>query len=139
MMNYYLSLFPSYTRDKPRFMALAEAMLRQAADLITLVQSLASGFSFAHAAGIQLDALGASIGIPRQSGWDDETYRSVLLKKLKLWTWDGTNETVSDFLSAGETLKDNGNNSVTVSPAAALPLPPAELMPIPIGVNVFIS
>ena len=138
-MTNYIELFPAYTRDKPKFMAFAAALLRQAEELMTLAQEIAPGFSFAGAAGIQLDALGESIGIPRQSGWDDETYRLVLLKKLKLWNWDGTNETVSDFLSAGETLKDNGNNSVTVSPAAALPLPPAELMPIPIGVNVFIS
>ena len=32
-INSYLSLFPGATREKPRFMALAEAVLAQAADL----------------------------------------------------------------------------------------------------------
>ena len=130
----YLSLFPAYTRSRPRFAALAEAILRQAVDLITLVQSIAPGFSFASAAGVQLDALGGSVGIPRQEGWDDETYRGVLLRKLKLWTWDGMNESVPDFLASGETLKDNSNGSATVT-TGTLPLPANELLPIPMGVK----
>ena len=130
----YLSLFPAYTRSRPRFVALAEAILRQAVDLITLAQSIAPGFSFAQATGIQLDALGGSVGVPRQEGWDDETYRGVLLRKLKLWTWDGMNASVPDFLASGETLKDNGDGSVTVT-TASLPLPANELLPIPMGVK----
>ena len=133
MIANYLSLFPAYTRDKPRFMALAEAILRQAVDLLTLVQNIAPGFSFASAAGVQLDALGASVGIPRQAGWSDDTYRSVLLRKLKLFTWNGMNDTVPDYLESGETYKDNANGSVTVS--ASLPLPAGELLPVPIGVR----
>ena len=99
--NDYLSLFPAYTRDMPRFSALAEAVLRQAIDLMALVSGLVSGFSFAHAEGIQLDVLGESVSLSRQEGWDDETYRSVLLKKLKLFTWDGSNESSFDYLDAG--------------------------------------
>ena len=129
----YMSLFPSYTRDLPRFSALAEAVLRQAADLIALVPSLASGFSFASAKGIQLDALGVSVSIPRQEGWSDETYRAVLLKKLKLNTWDGTNETSFSFVEEGETFIDNCNGTVTAG--TALPLPANEVLPIPIGVK----
>ena len=132
-LTYYLSLFPAYVREKPKFMALAEATLQQALDLITLVQSIAPGFSFAHAVGAQLDALGASVGVPRQEDWDDETYRAVLLRKLKLWTWNGMNEAVSDYLESGETFRDNANGSVTVS--ACLPLPAGKLLPIPIGVR----
>ena len=132
-LTYYLSLFPAYVREKPRFMALAEAILQQAVDLITLAQSIAPGFSFAHAVGAQLDALGASVGVPRQEDWDDETYRAVLLRKLKLWTWNGMNETVSNYLESGETFRDNVNGSVTVS--ASLPLQAGKLLPIPIGVR----
>ena len=119
----------------PRFIALAEAVLRQAADLIALIPSLESGFSFAFAEGIQLDLLGESIGIPRQQGWDDETYRSVLLRKLKLWTWDGTNESSFDYLSEGETLNDNGDGTVTVSSEDPLPIPENEWFPVPLGVK----
>ena len=132
VLDSYLALFPAYSREKPRFSALAEAVLRQAADLIALVPSLVSGFSFASAAGIQLDVLGASVSIPRQEGWSDETYRAVLLKKLKLNTWDGTNETSFSFVEEGETFIDNCNGTVTAG--TALPLPANEVLPIPLGV-----
>ena len=134
-LSFYVSLFPGASRGKERFMALASAVLRQACDLVSLMPQLASGFSFASASGVQLDALGASAGIPRQEGWEDETYQRVLLRKLRIWSWDGTNETAGEFLLPGETLKDNGNNSVTVS-AGLLPLPAEKLLPVPLGVKV---
>ena len=132
-LAFYLSLFPAFSREKPRFSALAEAVLRQVTDLIALVPSLASGFSFASAEGVQLDLLGVSVSVPRQEGWSDETYRAVLLKKLKLDTWDGTNETSFDFLDEGETFIDNCNGTVTA--ATSLPLPANEVLPVPIGVE----
>ena len=132
-LAFYLALFPASSREKPRFAALAETVLRQAADLIALVPQLASGFSFTSAVGAQLDLLGASVSVPRQEGWSDETYRAVLLKKLKLDTWDGTNESSFDFLNDGETLIDNCNGTVTAT--ASLPLPANEVLPVPIGVK----
>ena len=131
----YISLFPSHSRDMPRFMALAEAILRQATDLIALVPSLESGFSFAGAEGVLLDALGESVSIPRREGWNDETYRAVLLRKLKLWTWDGMNESSFSFLSEGETFCDNGDGTVTVSAEEPPPVPANEWYPVPIGVK----
>ena len=136
MLSDYMALFPAYTRDKPRFAALAEAILRQAMDLIALAQSIAPGFSFGSAEGVQLDALGASVGIPRQEGWSDATYRGVLLRKLKRFTWNGMSDTVTDFLEPGETFRDNNNGSISVSSQSALPLPAGELLPVPIGVRV---
>ena len=130
----YLTLFPGYVQEKPRFMALAAAVLRQAADLITLAQSIAPGFSVGTAAGVQLDVLGESFGIERQAGWTDETYRTVLLRKLKRNTWDGTNGTAPQYLEAGETLNDNSDGTVSVH-APDLPLPAEELLPVPIGVK----
>lgn len=129
----YLSLFPAYTRDKPRFIALAGAVLRQVMDLMDLVPQLASGFSFARAEGKQLDELGTSVGIPRREGWDDESYRRVLLKKLKLYTWDGTNERTFDFAEEGEVFVDNDDGTVTARTDA--PLPAGEVMPVPVGVK----
>ena len=133
VLDSYLALFPAFFREMPRFSALAEAVLRQAADLIALVPSLASGFSFAFAEGVQMDALGASVSVPRQEGWSDETYRAVLLKKLKLNTWDGTNETSFSFVEEGETFIDNCNGTVTAS--TALPLPAGKVLPVPLGVR----
>ena len=132
-LNDYMNLFPAYSREKPRFSALAEAVLRQVMDLIALVPFLASGFSFDSAVGSQLDLLGASVSVPRQEGWTDETYRAVLLKKLKLDTWDGTNETSFDFLDEGETLIDNCNGTVTAT--TSLPLSADQVLPIPLGVK----
>ena len=129
----YLSLFPAYTRDRPRFIALAGAVLRQVMDLTDLVPQLASGFSFAHAEGVQLDALGGSVGIIRQEGWDDESYRRVLLKKLKLYTWDGTNERAFDFAEEGEEFADNDDGTVTAR--TDVPLPASEVLPVPLGIK----
>ena len=121
----YLAMFPAYTREMPHFTALAGAVLRQAADLMALVPGLASGFSFAHAEGTRLDALGESVRISRREGWDDETYRRILLKKLKLFTWDGTNETAFGVRGEGETLTDGGDGTVSAHPD--LPLPAGEI------------
>ena len=132
-LNDYLALVPAFSREKPRFSALAEAVLRQAADLAALVPELASGFSFAHAEGIQLEALGESVGMPRREGWDDETYRSVLQRRLRLFTWDGTNETSCDFVDEGEFFADNCDG--TVDAETALPLPANEVLPVPMGVR----
>ena len=131
----YLSLFPGSSREKPKFMALAAAVLRQAKDLITLARNIAPGFSVGSAVGVQLDAVGLSCGISRQEGCSDATYRNVLLRKLKRNTWDGTDETVSQYLVAGESLVDNGDGTVTVQ-APGLPLPAEELLPVPIGIRV---
>ena len=130
---YYLALFPAFSWEKPRFSALAEAVLRQVADLMALVPSLASGFSFAFAEGIRLDALGASVSVPRQEGWDDETYRSVLMRKLKRFAWDGTNETSFGYLEEGEILNDRCDGTVIVQTDASLPA--KEILPVPLGVR----
>ena len=132
-LNDYMNLFPAASREKPSFSALAEAVLRQVTDLMALVPEVASGFSFANAQGIQLDALGESVFIPRQEGWDDETYRSVLLRKLKRNTWDGTNESAFDFVEDGETFIDNDDGTVTAM--TTLPLPADQVLPIPLGVK----
>ena len=130
----YLSLFPAYTRGMPHFIALAEAVLRQVTDLTDLMPQLASGFSFARAEGVQLDALGGSVRLIRKKGWDDESYRRVLLKKLKLYTWDGTNERAFDFAEEGEVFVDNDDGTVTAR--TDVPLPASEVLPVPVGIRV---
>ena len=125
----YLSLFPASSRERPRFMALAEAVLRQAADLMSLAAALQPGYSFARAEGTQLDSLAEASGLKRADlGTDvpDDTFRRYVLAKLALWTWDGTNETVPAVLEAacpGSILTDNGDGTVTVSGGCVLPSP----------------
>ena len=129
----YMTLFPGYTRDKPRFTALAAAVLQQVYDLIALVPELESGFSVAHAVGEQLDALGVSLSIPRQSGWNDETYRSILLRKLRRNQWNGLNDSAFEYVDEGETFTDNCNGTVTATTVEAVPA--KEIMPVPMGVR----
>ena len=131
----YLSLFPSASREKPRFMALAEAVLSQVMDLQNLVSQIRTGYSVGSAAGAQLDAEAAAVGLRRESGIEmDEDFRQYLLAKLCLWGWDGSNERVPAALAAqpGVTVFDNGNGTVSVSPAGIS----AELVPVPAGVGI---
>ena len=128
----YLQLFPGASREKPRFMALAQAVLRQAVDLMALIESIQSGFSFASADGKQLDAIAEAVGLSRESGMTDEAFRAYLLQKLKLWTWDGMNAGVPDVLPEGVTETDNLDGTVTVSPGGT----EKELLPLPAGVRM---
>ena len=127
----YMTLFPGYTRDKPHFAALAAAVLKQVNDLIALVPEMEAGFSVAHAVGVQLDALGVSLSIPRQSGWNDETYRSILLRKLRRNQWNGLNSCAFEYVDEGETFTDNCNGTVTATTVEAVPA--KEVMPVPMG------
>ena len=127
----YMTLFPGYTRDKPHFAALAAAVLKQVNDLIALVPEMESGLSVAHAVGAQLDALGVSLSIPRQSGWNDETYRNILLRKLRRNQWNGLNDSAFEYVDEGETFTDNCNGTVTAATVEAVPA--GEVMPVPMG------
>ena len=130
-LNDYLALFPGASREKPRFMALAQAVLQQVVDLMTLIETIQSGFSFATAEGSQLDAIAEAVGLSREYGMTDEDFRAYLLQKLKLWTWDGTNVNAPAVLPEGVTETDNRDGTVTVSPAGTR----QDLLPIPAGVR----
>ena len=131
-INDYLALFPGASREKPRFMALAQAVLQQVVDLMTLIESIQSGFSFAAAEGEQLDAIAEAVGLSREYGMTDEAFRAYLLQKLKLWSWDGTNVNAPAVLPEGVTETDNLDGTVTVSPAGTR----QDLLPIPAGVRM---
>ena len=131
-LNGYLALFPGASREKPLLMALAEAVLQQVVDLMTLIETIQSGFSFATAVGSQLDAIAEAVGLSREYGMTDEDFRAYLLQKLKLWTWDGTNVNVPSVLPTGVTETDNQNGTVTVSPAGT----DKNLLPLPAGVGI---
>ena len=132
VLNDYLALFPGASREKPRFMALAQAVLLQVVDLMILIDSIQSGFSFATAVGSQLDAIAEAVGLSREYGMTDEDFRAYLLQKLKLWTWDGTNVNAPAVLPEGVTETDNRDGTVTVSPAGTR----QDLLPIPAGVRM---
>ena len=142
-LNDYLALFPGATRDKPRFMALAEAILRQVTDLFPLIAQLQSGFSYETAEGVQLDQVAASMGLSRKdtaegTGCSDEVFRQYIRAKLALWRWDGTNKGVPGVLEEalpGSTETDNVDGTVTVVPVGSLPAEAGKLFPVPAGVR----
>ena len=135
----WLSLFPGASRDRPRFMALAEAILRQAEDLAALAVQIQAGVSFARAEGIQLDQIAEAIGLNRRdvgTNVPDETFRQYLLAKLALWTWDGTNKTVPEVLGIalpGSTQTDNGDGTVSIT--GLFPTELEKSFPIPAGIR----
>ena len=140
----YLSLFPGSTRDKARFMSLAGAVLQQVMDLQAVVGELNAAFSPASAQGVQLDALGESLGLSRLdtsagAAATDEVYRDFIRKKLIRWGWDGTNKTVpgiTEQLQAGSVENDNQNGMVTVTGAGTQPAAVKDIYPVTGGVRV---
>ena len=136
----YMTLFPSASRNLPRFSALAETILSQVNDLQSVVAALPAAFSVSEAAGAQLDALGASCMFPRPDGMADSDYRSCLAAKLLLYTWDGTNGTAQALMTRlfpGSTICDNCDGTVTVHPVSALQSD-NRLYPVPAGVRIII-
>ena len=132
-----MTLFPAYTRRKPRFCALAQAILSQAQDLESTIRAIPAAFSPEGAAGTRLDALGSASGLPRPEGMADEDYRQYLLAKFALFTWDGTNGTAQPLLTSvfpGSTISDNGDGTVTVHPISALQ-ETYHLYPVPAGIS----
>ncbi len=137
----HLTLFPSASRNLPRFSALAEAVLSQVNDLIAVVQSMNAAFSVSGAEGAQLDALGASVGVPRPEGMTDADFRQVIAAKLALFPWDGANDTAQEILSRvfpGSTICDNQDGTVTVHTVSALQAE-QKLFPLPAGVRAIVN
>ena len=143
-INDYLSIFPGFTREKPRFIAVASALLQQVMDLQTVVAELNAAFSPAYALGAQLDALGESLGLSRLdttagAAATDEVYRDFIRKKLIRWGWDGTNKSVpgiAEQIKAGSVEKDNLNGTVSVTGAGTQPAAVKEIYPVTGGVRV---
>ena len=137
----YMSLFPSASRNLSRFSALAGAVLSQVGDLIAVVQNMNAAFSFSEAEGVQLDALGTSVGVLRLEGMTDTDYRQVIAAKLALFPWDGANDTAQETLARifpGSTICDNQDGTATVHTVSALQAE-QKLFPLPAGVRAVVN
>ena len=101
-LDFYLSLFPASSREKPRFLALASAVLSQAADLLSLIQTdFLSAFDMNSASGVQLDVLGALLNVPRpMPSTPDADYRILLRARAAVNHWDGTNGSLPAVLES---------------------------------------
>ena len=144
VLNDWLGLLSPSARVLPRFSALAAAVLGQAADLAAVAEALSAAYSLTAAEGAQLDALGNSLGISREelpdgSASTDEAYRGVLLAKLSIWRWNGTNETLPAALAEafpGQTVRMTDNGDLTVTATGSVPENAAAVLPVPAGVRL---
>ena len=137
----YMSLFPSASRELPRFSALAEAVLSQVNDLVAVVAAFPAAFSVSGAAGAQLDDIGASFMLPRPAGLTDVQYREYLAAKLAMLEWDGANDSAQEVLNQlfpGSTISDNCDGTVGVHVASELQAD-QRLYPVPAGIQVAVS
>ena len=137
----YMSLFPAWFREKPRFAALAQVILTQVNDLIAVIQSIPAAYSPEFAEGASLDAIGEASGCPRPDGMSDADYRQFLLASFALFSWDGSNKTAQAVLSAafpGSTISDNIDKTVTIHPVSQLQVD-YHLYPLPAGYRAIIS
>ena len=135
----YISLLTSSCRGMPRFSGLVGAVVKQCDDLIAVVGDITAAFSLGHAVGEQLDLLGKGFGISRPPGMTDEDYEKLIRMKLARWRWDGANDTVEAVIAEmdpGGVVTDNGDGTVTVTAAGALPDNVSELYPIPAGIGI---
>ena len=110
-------LFSPVHTLKPRFMALANAILEQVDDLFSLFD--AGAFSLETAEGFFLDTLGEISGVTRVTpGMTDMEFREYLRQRIALQHWDGTNGSLKEtldlgFPGAGAFIKDNMDGTVT--------------------------
>ena len=139
----YLEMFPPATQEKPRFMALAGALLTQTAELLALVQTgIPAAYDLETASGAQLNALGELLNVPRpMPSTSDENYRFLLRARIAVHHWDGTNESLPDVLEAAfpgrnPKLIDNQDGTVTASVSGTMPFSLEELFPVPAGIRL---
>ena len=140
----YLVLFPGSTREKQRFMAVAEAVLQQVTELQAVVAQINEAFGPGSAEGAQLDALAASLGLSRLdtsagASVTDEIFRDFIQKKLIRWSWDGTNKSVPEIVTRiqpGAVETDNQDGTMTITGAGTQPGPIKGLFPVTAAIRV---
>ena len=116
-MTEYAKLFSPVHTLKPRFMALAAAVLGQVDDLFALYDS--GAFDLETAEGFFLDALGEISGVRRTTpGMTDEEFREFLRQRIALHHWDGTNGSLKEtldqaFPNGNAVITDNMDGTVT--------------------------
>ena len=110
-------LFSPVHTLKPRFMALAAAVLGQVTDLAALFDDAA--FSLETAEGFFLDTLGEISGVTRETpGMTDAEFREYLRQMIALHHWDGTNGSLKEtldqaFPDGNAVITDNMDGTVT--------------------------
>lgn len=100
-------LIPSYNRSREKFFRLYEAIMKQADDLLRLLDMLITQFSLDGAKGNLLDVLGGIVGISRVYPYsseyvdgilNDEEYSLLIRAKAAANVWDGTLGNLQEML-----------------------------------------
>ena len=142
-LNSCLDLISPVHHAKPRFMALASAVLGQVTDLLSLYgDRLPEALSLDTAQGFFLDTLAALSGFLRPTpGMTDESFREYLRAKVQCNHWNGQNETLPAILSrafpgAEAKLTDNMDGTVTAELSTETSFPLEDLFPCPAGISL---
>ena len=142
-LNAYLDLISSVHHEKPRFMALASAVLGQVTDLLALYGvQLPEALSLDTAPGFFLDTLAQLSGITRPTpGMSDDDFRQYLRARIQCNHWNGRNESLPEILAmafpgAEATLIDNMDGTVTADLSSETSFPLADLFPCPAGISL---
>ena len=142
-LNSYLDLISPVHHAKPRFMALASAVLGQVTDLLSLYgDQLPEALSLETAQGFFLDTLAALSGISRPTpGMTDESFRKYLRAKIQCNHWNGQNETLPEILAMAFSdveakLTDNMDGTVTAELSTETSFPLDDLFPCPAGIRL---
>ena len=140
-LNSYLDLISPVHHAKPRFMALAGAVLRQVTDLLSLYgNQLPEALSLETAQGFFPDTLAALSGFLRPTpGMSDDSFREYLRAKIQCNHWNGQNETLPGILSMAfpgveAKLTDNMDGTVTAELSTETSFPLEDLFPCPAGI-----
>ena len=139
----YLDLISPVHHAKPRFMALAGAVLRQVTDLLSLYgDQLPRALSLETAQGFFMDTLAALSGFLRPTpGMTDESFREYLRARIQCNHWNGQNEALPAILSrafpnADAKLTDNMDGTVTAELTTETSFPLEDLFPCPAGIRL---
>lgn len=127
--GYYLNLLTSEYKLAPKLQQWMTVVLGVFQDINFCLASFVTAFNVMYAVGVQLDQLGAIIGVNRTIGFqpsngvspvlDDETYRIVLMAKIAQNHWNGRISTLYSiwktlFPSGSIIVHDNQNMTATV-------------------------
>ena len=151
-------LVPSWNRQQVRFMAVLESILQPLEDMNTVVEGYDNAFAIDSAVGVQLDYVGALLGISRVLPFapisgsrtlGDADFRLLIRARVAQDVWDGTNEGAqslfdSIFPSFGIILKDGQDCSIQLELTATENISDIQLemlnagllVPIPAGVSM---
>ncbi|CAK9249995.1 unnamed protein product [Sphagnum jensenii] len=128
-LSYYLNLFTSEYQTCPNFLSWAAASWQPIDDLTSLLSTMPQNFNLNSAVGVQLDTIGAIIGVSRTVNFqpsngvspvlNDVVYKQLLQATIGINKWDGRLVSIYDIwksvFSSGEiVVNDNQNMTCTI-------------------------